>query len=516
MIVEVTINDLQLEGPGLSDFTRCYFKPREDLEAWPLSDKINWAADPYHDRNWRFHLNALRMVDPYIREYEYTQNNIILHDAVKYFCDWYEFHIVLQKENSYAWYDMSAGQRAAKIAYFINLINSKKISPSAQVVEIMFTMAKEHIKMLSDVDAIAPNNHGLFQVFGLKLLCEIIEDRAAEKIAYSKYKEILECQFTSEGVHTENSPDYHFFTQNVLLRSSVARRFGSEFNDLVEKIRSVNPWLVLPDGKIVQIGDSASSSNPLDKDPDSTYSIANKKYSVGDFTKSGYAVIRSAPSQSNNSMLFVTGMAHVVDHKHADELSFILFEKGREIFIDSGKYGYKSDENRLYVLSASAHNTISVKDEIILPKHTELSGSLIQPVKVIDDYFMVTGSVIKRSFFTQERTITYKPNKNIVISDVVSSEVEKNFVSSLHLAPDLHPNLLPNGFTVELGDCVITAIADGADYVEVVRGENAPLLGWRSTSYLSMEPTSVVRAVSAKTNHVKISWSVSFSDTGSL
>src|SRR5690606_25493861 len=133
---------------------------------------------------------------------------------------------------------------------------------------------------------------------------------------------------------------------------------------------------------------------PLESDPEEPACLApGRCFAIGDFTESGYAIIRSLPSREQTSMLFVMGMAFSRVHKHADDLSFELFEFGRLIFIDSGKYGYEQDEMSAYATSAAAHNTISLEDRPIGPRDVVMNGSLLEPIETTEDGFVIRGSL---------------------------------------------------------------------------------------------------------------------------
>ena len=50
-------------------------------------------------------------------------------------------------------------------------------------------------------------------------------------------------------------------------------------------------------------------------------------------------------------------------HKHADDLSFVLYTKGHDIFIDPGMFNYMTgNEVHDYLISALAHNTVTVDE----------------------------------------------------------------------------------------------------------------------------------------------------------
>jgi hypothetical protein len=377
-------------------------------------------------------------------------------------------------------------------------------------------MGQAHIIRLYDDRFIAAGNHGLFQVFGLALLCSLMpsDPRAEEatRFAAEKFKWLFGLQFTEQGVHKENSPTYHRFALNILRRLGGAKRFNRpEFEDLLSAARKVEPWLVLPNGRWARIGDSDGPAGKRDSLEGGCRHLGQdgETYAVLDKEQSGYAIVRSEQHQGK-SMLIVAGMAHNMVHKHADELSFELYDHGRMIFIDSGKYGYDNDPMRRYVESADAHNTISLNDRPIGKKDILLDGSLLHPTVVEEGRFIIRGALTRPKAFRQERRIEYAPLCSLQIEDTLSSSEEREYVSSLHLAPDLVPEAEDGGFSVMVGARRITArLIDAADYkIEIVRGAKEPkILGWSTVGYKEMQPATVVRAMRRFTSGV-IRWEI--------
>lgn len=511
---EVTRADLYLGSSTTVEQLRSSgFQPRRDVDPWPLKLPLNWGANPFADENWQFQLNAWRAIDPLLLEYFQTKDQALLAEAMAYVDDWFDYNITRRDQNKYAWYDMAVGIRAMHLAFFIDAARSGLFSPSAEQMDRLVDLADEHARRLRVEKSIALNNHGLFQVAGLNLLCVVLSDREAcengQEFAAAKFAEIMGSQFTEEGVHTENSPSYHYFVQNLLKKVGALRRLpGIESMD---KVEAVSPWLAFPDGTTAAVGDSEGKSKALDRDPPNPVCLdAGRCFAVGDFTKSGYAIVRSLPSAEQSSMLFVTGMAHTMTHKHSDELSFELFEFGRFIFIDSGKYGYNDDPIRRYVMSADAHNTIGIDGLAIGPAEIEMSGTLLQPIELREGMFRIAGSLKRPWLFQQERQIAYDPGRSLRVTDTVASFWSRTFVGSLHLAPDLSPILTESGFTVQVGNRSVTAkLLDDDCEITQVRGQKEPMLGWVSTSYQKAAPTTVVRALCSGRSR-SITWDINF------
>jgi hypothetical protein len=197
-------------------------------------------------------------------------------------------------------------------------------------------------------------------------------------------------------------------------------------------------------------------------------------------------------------MLFMTGMAYSVGHKHADDLSFELFEAGRRVLIDSGKYGYAPiDPMRDYVLSAAAHNTISLRGVMIAPENIHVGGSSLKPVVQRNEFFELGGEIKRPRLFEQRRRLFYRPGEYLVVHDQLASGRSRHYVSSLHFAPDLAVAIEGRAATAKLSKHreVRAELLDIDCTIEMAQGQKDPLLGWSSQGYLKMEPTPTVRAI---------------------
>ena len=68
--IHATTNAISIKNIGLVPYSSYEvliaqgFKPRKDVESWQFSMPIAWNADPFKDENWRFQLQAWRLIDP--------------------------------------------------------------------------------------------------------------------------------------------------------------------------------------------------------------------------------------------------------------------------------------------------------------------------------------------------------------------------------------------------------------------------------------------------------------------
>lgn len=493
------------------------FKPRKDTPPYPLDLPIAWDDDPFSDRNWRYQLNAWRMIDPYIDQYYKKKNPELLFEALDYIRDWYDFHIVEGKPNDYAWYDMSKGLRGIYIALFISLDRDGTITLETADRDMLQDLAARHVKKTHEIK-ISPNNHGLFQLAGLTMICSVEPEKpyCENELAFAQeqIKELLDKQFTSQGIHVENSPSYHYFVYNSVQRIGALR--GIVDPETMATIRANRGWLAFPNRRIAQIGDSAGNTNPLDSDLGKECLGPDACYSVGRFEESGYAIIRDLPSQNPDSMIFVTGMSHNTVHSHTDPLSFELFEFGRMIFVDGGKYGFNNDEKRRFITSPRAHNTLSLAQKKIIQKQIKLVGSQLEEIKTIDGAFVIQGEAEYPGILSFRRTLEYRPEKSLRITDKVHPDPEllgnpkERIISNLQLAPDLTPVMTENGFRVKIGNRQMQGTLISKDCVlQVSRGQVNPYSGWYSPEYLVIKPLSTIKAI-CKTDTPEIVWDIAF------
>jgi hypothetical protein len=520
----IDLDDLALAEPrgGYAYFTRHGFRPRNDMTPIVLRLPLDWDQDPFDDPNWRFQLHAWRMMDPILAEYGRTGDARLLAEASAFALDWARYHYVRGHTAEFSWDDMATGIRALKLAYFHRKITAGELVPSDEESKLFERLLADHADRLQNRLAYRFTNHTIYQVYGLQRLCSELRERAycrqGRDFAAAMFPILLERQLTAEGIHREHSPSYHLLALSFIQRLGGHDAFADSDVDLdrLTRAEANQDWLIQPDQTVVAAGDSAGREAPtMGLPPARTCLAADRCFAVGDFSRSGYAIVRSDPAieASAQSMLFVTGMAYSSTHKHADDLSFTLYE-GRPVLIDSGKYAYKSDEIRRYVVSADAHNTVGLADRRIMPRDTAPYGSALQPVRHDEREFLIEGFVAGRAgLFDHRRRLRYRPGEYLVVTDELEAGQELDFVSRLHVAHDLTVEPVAGGFAIDLGPRQVRGElrSEGCE-LRLARGEEEPSrLGWESVAYGKMTPATVIEAHCPGIER-RIEWSISLQD----
>ena len=187
-----------------------------------------------------------------------------------------------------------------------------------------------------------------------------------------------------------------------------------------------------------------------------------------------------------------------------------LWRRGREIFADSGKYGYNYDNARSYVLSARAHNLPSLVGRPIGPRDIEPADSHLRPIVVERGRFTIGGIVERPGLFTHDRTLSYIPGVLLHVEDKLKNRTDFPWQSNLHLAPDLIPEISETGFMVTAGELTVRGEFSGEGCeITAVRGETDPYQGWVSVGYLELAPASVVVAT-CPAELAESSWHITF------
>ncbi|MGI9093020.1 MAG: heparinase II/III domain-containing protein [Mycobacteriales bacterium] len=467
---------------------------------------IDWERLCAADRSWAFRLHAWDFVTALLARYEDDDD----HDALVWCRDralsWLEAYPHYEPSTaSMAWYDMGIGLRAMHLGYVVQASADDEGVDDATWRRLVDGV-RLHLRALTDDRLLAMHsNHGLYVAAGELALAERLaampgaawhHDRALERLAT-----ILGSQFGSDGGHLEHSPGYHHqvtTTARSLVDAGLVAP-DSAIARQVHRAQEIDHWFVTPTGEIAGFGDTEPGreyrSAPF---PTSAELLA--------LPVSGYAVAR-APD--GGYLAQITGF-HSRVHKHADDLSLIWYERGAELLIDPGKYGYVqpdpraratgnfyADPSRMHVESTRAHNTVEIDgrdhDRLRAPTGSGLLAARRDGTRIVVDSATDHGAVRHR------RRLVYAPGDwLLIVDDVVDRDALPHDVRQWFLLPDeqaIEPidaaAIAPGGFVgAGCGGRRLWIVPlGGATAIAPVRGQRLPVLrGWRSAAPLTLTP----------------------------
>ncbi|MGP5265304.1 heparinase II/III domain-containing protein, partial [Glutamicibacter arilaitensis] len=179
----------------------------------------------------------------------------------------------------------------------------------------------------------------------------------------------------------ENSPTYHLMVarslnQHVILLNRLQHRSEPVLRRLLSKAGKYAAHVVMPNGHFPPISDSnkgpiAVSSAAFLGD-EFEYSASGGKKGTKPlecsivFPESGYAIYRSDWNSKDSTYVLMQAAYNNNYHKHSDDLSLIIYGKGKEIITEPGPYSYNyKDPFSRYAYSQFAHNTIVVDNKSV-------------------------------------------------------------------------------------------------------------------------------------------------------
>jgi hypothetical protein len=404
-----------------------------------FSKGINWNYTPSKSANtYQLYLHTLNSVSYLVNQFEESREHKYLDKAYDLIKGWDEYNNSNKPKSNKVWADHPSASRVMNIVYFFN-IASGEIELDEN---FLFSLLLEHARYLADDTHYNKNNHGIMVdraliTAGIALGEYELSSQWIEKGIY-RIREAFFRDFSSKGVHLENSPEYHSMvlnklfiqTQAYLVKNGIT--IGEDIEEKLEMAKNYFPYVMKPNHSLPIIGDSGAHwVKKIQKNFDPFV----------DF-QAGIAIMQSKtikkPAHST-WMSFISGYGSKT-HKHQDDLSFTLFYKGKDIFIDSGKYNYdKKDKLRNYITSPFAHNTIAVegKNYKIAPPHTNRDKIKITDFTSNPIYDYVKGINYAYDDVQLERAIVFiKPNI-VIILDKIRSEKNNKYLQIFNLAPHL-------------------------------------------------------------------------------
>lgn len=437
-------------------------------EVLDLTGLVPWGLKSQEQRTYNYRIQCWAMIDPLLRAYCESRNQKYLDCSLPVVLNWIEHHSDPQLPgiSPFAWYDMSVGLRAYRLAFLFDAAERIDIL-NADSRQKLWVSLEQHAAYLADDANIAfHSNHGFYQV-----ACQIAMGRRfvaaspimAQALAQGRerLKGMLDQQFAQDGVHREHSPDYHCHVYTTL-RALIHAGLLEDIKPLefLYKIEEALSWFVMPSQHIVNFGDSDTrsfASKPqvaegLWLTPQMRYWASGGKIGASSpeilrvFNDSGYWVAR-APGDDPHSLLSYSYLAlnaafHSRTHKHADDLSLVWFERGCNILVDAGRYGYigktdhdselwrdghwYSDPWRVYCESTRAHNTLEFDGRNFPRKGATPYGSALRRWgSDAAGLFYVEADCRQFGSVRHERMLFFKPHQWLVVYDWFHDESDE-------------------------------------------------------------------------------------------
>jgi len=483
---------------------------------------VEWGADPFSDRSWRYTLNAWLFLDPVVHLHATTGDTRALEFAVSVARDWIARATESESGNPFAWHDMGTALRASRLGWIVDAAARTDRIGDEPLADIL-AAAFRHAHFLAEEGNLSHrHNHGIYQMLGLLSLLRSVPEIDGTGRMYSYACSCLERLYLdtyceTDGMLLEHTPCYHVWLTlhlDRILRDRIV--LSRRLERLRDRAMSLVKWLVHPQGHLARFGDCQTQPEPLDARPFGcevrkrhpslwyliTRGASGRRPAEGEcvLPASGYAFVRGRwPLGEHDwtlgSYLAFAAAFHSGVHKHADDGTIEWSERGRCLLMDAGNFGYQYDRReRRYCESTRAHNTVEVDGLDTSRSQSDAYGSALRRWARKNDTYVFEAFFPDRNGAAHTRTLVFRPGAWLVIVDELSCARPRSFTQWLHFGPDAE--VRARGLAAEVHwpglDEVLHVIplARPRDLdLRLVRGATEPRLeGWISLSHLKLSP----------------------------
>lgn len=397
---------------------------------------VDWEQDPYDSKPWRNNLHAGEPLAQLLGMYSLERNRAALIRARDLALDWIAQN---PPREGFGWKDKRAGDRVRRLAYLTAAAQCAGVLSERQRETLRASVAA-HGEFLADPEEYDEGNHGLFQNTGLaaigRLLPTMDDSEEWDQLARRRFREDLPVQ-TEEMVGLEHSPRYHFVVLALLeqfIRQAGARDPG--LRRIAAGMRRAGSWFVMPDGTLTRLGDTG-----VDRAPPWAIAQARRQQGVAPTTRSGFGIVRAG-----GGYLSVSAGYHDYGHKQADELTFELFDRGRRIVTDTGRYGARRSKKKAdlaaqwdFANSSQAHSTLVVDGVSFPVDEADPYGSGITATGSGAGWWAIqaTNPLLRPQGVAHERTFLYQPDVALLVVDRVTAQRPHSYTRLMQMDPGI-------------------------------------------------------------------------------
>lgn len=502
---------------------------------------IPWALNNQQERSWNFYIHSWDMLDAILKAYSESGERELLLVALNVAMDWVEYLRTAPEVSPFAWYDMAVGLRAYRLAFLFQAADNAGLLGTDSRSKLWSELEAHQTYLSEDKNIVFHNNHGFYQAAGQLAMGRRFADESelmAQALSQGKMRllKMLDTQFADDGVHLEHSPDYHRMVYSTLRGVLDAGLIDDpKILDFAGRIEQALYWFVLPNQKLANFGDSDYRSMSMTAKSacerwrtDAMRFAASggvcgvpPEKSMVAFEKGGFFVVKTplkVPSshQSHWGYLAQQAAFHSRTHKHADTLSFIWHDRGIDILVDAGRYGYLgkteqgselwldghwySDPNRIYCESTRAHNTVEFDRKNYPRKGIRPAGSLVR--RHLHDqsgvYMLETEARHMRGLL-HARILFYKPGQWLIVFDWFKNNLGENHDVRqwFHLSPGLKAQRDGRGYTASSKDLdvplQICSLWEETNASNVISAQKVPYMqGWWSPLERELIPIDAI------------------------
>jgi hypothetical protein len=402
--------------------------------------------------------------------------------------------------NSRAWFEGTVIKRQANLLAALNYMRLGGQIGNLTYEKLIYLIDRNASYLLDTPDVYISGNHGIRQDMLLAATALHLPNhpRAEEMLrtAETRLDEAAVSLFSDEGIWLEHAPGYVNYALGLLRDTKKLNAFSSSFNPRLllnnydASLEYVTSSLT-PNEFIPWIGASGATritsrilQDMRDSDGQEVFDrLAALSNGMQSYPNYGHAVVRGR--HPDGLYLILTAAQNLpAGKRHADELSFILYNHGRVWITEGGHQTYEPTAMRGYLQSPLAHNNYMLGETFVGENDApHLAARLVSAKETEVGYVVVAYSERFPSNGSVTRTAHIDKNFTaMILVDELFSETEGPWTGRFQLPGDLDVQV--EGNTVQAIDSAtgqtMTMIFSSNSRIgfSTCHGQKKPICGW--------------------------------------
>lgn len=467
----------------------------------------------------------------FLRPFQDDADERIARKLIRLLAAWREIVELPPTRIPMSYHDEATAQRAIALRCFLDDYSHLLMEEDIALIDQILS---ETADLLTDEAFYSQGtNHGMYQDLALVIVsARVPKGDASLELAIERLNDYFKNSFTTDGIHKEQSPQYHCIVSNHLREytnflSSHNAAMARELREVFERTETYATMAISPLGTFPPVSDT-SNELVVSSGYSHIYTSAEYQYAVtqgllGEVPKlssliaadTGVAIFREDWEDPYSVYIYYSAAYNSDYHKHSDELSVYLVHRGIEILREAGPNGYEmKDPYTIYGFSSFAHNTLIVNNEG-LPR-TDPEGMDKVGLKTVADTsdsedaaagytleFAVDGWNNRFSGVRHSRRVAFwgpeqeKLPKTLQIIDTIQARNRNDYQLLWHLGPDVSAEVQED--IVRIRDAEGASLAElmvtSNTHIEldIVSGQSDPeIQGWYFPSMGVSEPAQTL------------------------
>jgi len=501
---------------------------------------FDWVTSPVTKMSWWIRVEELRFLLPLIAS-EQSEDHAL---ALEYFYGWLAAHDLGAAPNPGAWREpMTVARRGMVLVYWHDRVRAG-VAPDTALLQVLERELERHANRLTgkfDADS----NHGLEEAMGTIEVSRVVDTPAFRALGFERLSSIVSALVSEQGIQLEHSPGYHFLMLQTL------RRYGNylrtlewtpehvlaQIDETSARMQRGGSYLYDHGGRVLQLGDTDS----LQVRPEDTYDDGALPAVLFD-RDAAIAVYKGRGDDRRYVAMSITTTRPLMWRHYQNDAGAVYYaDDGETILGDGGAFEYSRSPFRAFFVSAPGHNRVYHSRDHQRPRAgidvgdnlrmRDENGSVTFGLRVNATSYKpspsrktpdeIAGLTRKCAF---GRELRLPPGEGIVVRDTLLTgwaHGEDMHDIAWHTGPDVSTleNVVEEQPSVWSANIVtlrgrrfrIRMEIRGAPQwsVRVVRGEEAPVMGWHSPApRVRRARRSVVLSIAPGPSEVTVTTSV--------